>query len=87
MHAQLDAVKQLLIGHQREHAEMQEKLRRTFTRSVVNLNVEVMDIFGEIPTPETLPAKMQRGRRRETRDGVNHFAVEPAPRVSVSRHH
>jgi hypothetical protein len=90
LQAELDAVKQLLIDHEKEHAEMQEKLRRAFMRGVVNLNLEAMDVFGEVPTTETLPpAKPERtrGRRRDRRESPDDFVVEPAPRISVIRHH
>jgi hypothetical protein len=85
IHPELDAVEQLLVDHERQRAEMQEKLRRAFMRGVVNLTLEAMNIFSEIPTAEGLPVKKQRGRPRQTRDGADDFVVEPA-RVSVIRH-
>jgi hypothetical protein len=89
LQAELDAVKQLLIDHEKQHAEMQEKLRRAFMRGVVNLNLEAMDVFGEVPTAEAIPpprAERARGKRRDARDGADDFVVEPAPRISVIRH-
>jgi hypothetical protein len=87
LQAELDAVKQLLIDHEKQHGDMQEKLRRAFMRGVVNLNLEAMDVFGEVPTTEALPqTRVERGRSRPADDGKD-FVVEPAPRISVIRHH
>jgi hypothetical protein len=89
MQAELDAVRRLLVDHEQQHAEMQEKLRRAFMRGVVNLNLEAMDVFGEIPTAETVPpqkADRRAARRRDAHDGADDFLVEPAPRISVVRH-
>jgi hypothetical protein len=88
--AELDAVKQLLVDHEKQHGEMQEKLRRAFMRGVVNLNLEAMDVFGEVPTTETLPQirpERARSRAADRRDDADDFVVEPTPRISVTRHH
>lgn len=90
LQAELDAVKQLLVEHEKQHGEMQEKLRRAFMRGIVNLNLEAMDVFGEVPTAETVPTtrlERSRGRAADPRDEGDDFVVEPAPRISVIRHH
>jgi predicted nuclease with TOPRIM domain len=83
LQSELEAVQQLLLEHEQQHAEMQEKLRRAFMRGVVNLNLEAMDVFGEVPTMETITVAKAERKERPTDD----FFVEPAPRVSVVRHH
>jgi hypothetical protein len=42
-----------------------------------------MDVFGEVPTAETISVAKPERKERSTDD----FFVEPAPRVSVVRHH
>jgi hypothetical protein len=86
LQSELDAVKQLLVEHEQQHGDMQEKLRRAFMRGVVGLNLEAMDVFGEVPTSESL----RRGRgdgidQRRDEDGED-FVVEPVPRIAVMRH-
>lgn len=89
LQAELDAVKELLIEHEKQHGEMQQKLRRAFMRGVVNLNLEAMDVFGEIPTVETVKEKSPTITQviKDNSDDEDDFFVEPAPRISVVRHH
>lgn len=95
LRSELQAVRQLLVEHEQQHAEMQQKLRRAFMRGVVNLNLEAMDVFGEVPTevppPQTMkmssghmPAKTKK-KYGDENEG-NEFFVEPAPKISVIRH-
>lgn len=89
LQAELSAVKQLLVEHEKQHGEMQQKLRRAFMRGVVNLNLEAMDVFGEIPTADAIPNN-QRNIGQKTEDASSDeddFFIEPAPRISVIRHH
>ena len=89
LQAELDAVKQLLVEHEKQHGEMQQKLRRAFMRGVVNLNLEAMDVFGEIPTVDTVKDKNATITQvvKDDSDDEDDFFVEPAPRISVVRHH
>ncbi|OHT13188.1 hypothetical protein TRFO_16743 [Tritrichomonas foetus] len=90
--SELQAVQQLLIEHEKQHGEMQEKLRRAFMRGVVNLNLEAMDVFGEVPTTEVVPppvrksAQLAAATQDSSDDDGNDFFVEPAPKISVIRH-
>lgn len=86
LQTELDAIKQLLQDHEKQHGEMQQKLRRAFMRGVVNLNLEAMDVFGEVPTVETVSQEKITQKRRNSSD-EDDFVIEPAPRISVVRHH
>ena len=86
LQAELEAIQQLLLDHEKQHGEMQQKLRRAFMRGVVNLNLEAMDVFGEVPTAETV-SKPVISQRRKGSDDEDDFVIEPAPRISVVRHH
>lgn len=85
LEAELDAVKQLLVEHEAQHDEMQQKLRRAFMRGVVNLNLEAMGVFGEVPTTE-VPASQKHITQRAKGPDEDDFVIEPAPRISVVRH-
>ena len=86
LQSELEAVQQLLLDHEKQHGEMQQKLRRAFMRGVVNLNLEAMDVFGEVPTAEAV-AKPVISQRQKGSDDEDDFVIEPAPRISVVRHH
>jgi hypothetical protein len=69
---------------------MQEKLQRWFMRGAVNLNLEVMNVFREMPTTDNAPQpKPERGREKRShrREDPNEFIAEPAPRIFVTHHH
>jgi hypothetical protein len=86
LQAELDAVRQSLVEHEEQHDDMQQKLRRAFMRGVVGLNLEAMDVFGEVPTSEALRAgRLDLAEQRDDDDREDFF-VEPAPKVSVLRH-
>ena len=97
LRAELQAVRQLLVEHEKQHDEMQQKLRRAFMRGVVNLNLEAMDVFGEVPT-EVAPPPVRKSaevvtandnnnnNNNDDDDDENDFYVEPAPKISVIRH-
>ena len=93
LRAELQAVRQLLVEHEKQHGEMQQKLRRAFMRGVVNLNLEAMDVFGEIPT-EVPPPPIRKSaeiaaatnHQDDEDEDENDFYVEPAPKISVIRH-
>lgn len=87
LQSELSAVRHLLEEHEKQAAEVEAKLRRAFMRGVVNLNIEAMDVFGEVPTADTfangqaaVPPSLQE------EDDEPDFYVEPAPRISVIRH-
>ena len=96
LQSELIAVKELLAEHERQHGDMEKKLKRAFMRGVVNLNLEAMDVFGDIPaTDDFLSAALNPPKKSEKKqillsddqseDGDD-FYVEPAPRISVIRH-
>lgn len=92
LRAELQAVRQLLVEHEKQHGEMQQKLRRAFMRGVVNLNLEAMDVFGEVPT-EVPPPQVRKSAEvaaannlNDDDEDENDFYVEPAPKISVIRH-
>ena len=87
LQSELLAVNQLLAEHEKQHDEMQKKLRRAFMRGVTNLNLEAMDVFGEIPTSENTNGRNTTTQNTHHEDSDDDdFYVEPAPRISVIRH-
>ena len=97
LQSELTAVKELLAEHERQHGDMEKKLKRAFMRGVVNLNLEAMDVFGDIPAsddfmasalkpPTKKPKKEQKVLSDDESEDGDDFYVEPAPRISVIRH-
>lgn len=95
--SELVAVKELLAEHERQHGEMQQKLRRAFMRGVVNLNLEAVDVFGEVSPGEvfstaSMPTFSPKGSKApvtepsDEDEDSDEFSIEPAPRISVIRH-
>lgn len=97
LQSELTAVRELLAEHERQHGDMEKKLKRAFMRGVVNLNLEAMDVFGDVPPSEDFmsiaknpPQKKSRKEQKppssDESDDEDEFYVEPAPRISVIRH-
>ena len=93
LQSELVAVKELLIEYEQQHSEMQQKLRRAFMRGVVNLNLEAIDVFGEMPSTEAInnhlknkPSPKKNSKNLNSDEEIDEFFVEPAPRISVIRH-
>lgn len=96
LQSELTAVRQLLAEHERQHGEMQQKLRRAFMRGVVNLNLEAIDVFGDVPATDGFVSvaaqplkknmKMEAPPASDSDSDNEEFVVEPAPRISVIRH-
>lgn len=97
LQSELIAVRQLLAEHERQNGEMQQKLRRAFMRGVVNLNLEAVDVFGEVPATDGLVSsiaaqplkkkkKMELPKDSDSDSDNEDFVVEPAPRISVIHH-
>lgn len=87
LQAELASIKNLLAEHEKQHADIEKKLRQAFMRGVTNLNLEAMDVFGEIPlsnvTSTGMPVVTPQKEEDEDQDD---FYVEPAPKISVIRH-
>jgi len=92
LQSELVAVKELLVVYEQQHSDMQQKLRRAFMRGVVNLNLEAVDVFGDIPSTDIpqipLASKTIKSKKRVQgiQEDEDSFFVEPAPRISVIRH-
>lgn len=96
LQSELTAVKELLAEHEKQHGEMQKRLRRAFMRGVVNLNLEAIDVFGDVSPEEVLPVvnATKKGGQvpkqpvsyKPDSDDDDDYYVEPAPRISIIRH-